>query len=93
MQTLRSAGGRHTSRPVLARAGGPSLLAYAGVILGGLLGATLGYGITDIGCHGHCGSSTAIGAIVGAVIGAGRHRRGSPSSCSGRWPSGAAPKR
>jgi len=53
---------------------GPSrtafLLAYFAVILGGLFGATLGYGVTEIGCHGDCGSSTAIGAVVGAVIGA-----------------------
>jgi len=41
------------------------------VIIGGLLGATIGYGVTDIGCHGNnCGGSTAIGAIVGAIIGA-----------------------
>ena len=49
---------------------GAFLLAYAGVILGGLLGAALGYGITDVGCRGDCGSSTAVGAIVGAIIGA-----------------------
>jgi len=49
---------------------GAFLLAYVAVIAGGLLGAVLGYGITDIGCHGDCGSSTAVGAIVGAVIGA-----------------------
>ena len=50
---------------------GAFLLAYAGVIIGGLLGATIGYGVTDIGCHGgNCGGSTAIGAIVGAIIGA-----------------------
>jgi hypothetical protein len=49
---------------------GAFLLAYAGVILGGLLGALLGYGITDIGCTGDCGTSTAVGAVVGAVIGA-----------------------
>jgi hypothetical protein len=49
---------------------GAFLLAYAGVILGGLLGAVLGYGITDIGCTGDCGTSTAIGAVVGAVIAA-----------------------
>ena len=53
---------------------GPSrtafLLAYVAVILGGLFGATLGYGVTEIGCHGDCGGSTALGAIIGAVIGA-----------------------
>jgi hypothetical protein len=49
---------------------GAFLLAYLGVIVGGLVGASLGYGVTDIGCRGDCGSSTAVGAIVGAVIGA-----------------------
>ncbi|MGZ4712395.1 MAG: hypothetical protein ACXVJ7_13080 [Acidimicrobiia bacterium] len=46
------------------------LLAYACVVVGGLLGALIGYGVTDVGCHGDCGSSTAAGAIVGALVAA-----------------------
>ena len=67
--SLRSAGGRRLRHRSRSRPGA-FLLAYAGVILGGLLGAAIGYGVTEIGCHGHCGSSTAVGAIVGAIVGA-----------------------
>ena len=50
---------------------GAFLLAYAGVVLAGLLGAVIGYGVTDVGCAGKdCGASTAIGAIVGALVAA-----------------------
>ncbi len=50
---------------------GAFFLAYAGVVLVGLVGAVIGYGVTDIGCAGtDCGTATAIGAIVGAVIAA-----------------------
>lgn len=50
---------------------GAFFLAYAAVVLAGLLGAVIGYGITDIGCTGKdCGTSTALGAIVGAVVAA-----------------------
>jgi len=49
---------------------GAFLLAYAGVVLTGLLGAVIGYGVSDVGCTGDCGTATAVGAIVGAIIGA-----------------------
>lgn len=49
---------------------GAFLLAYAGVFLAGILGAVIGYGITDIGTHGDKSTATAIGAIVGAIVGA-----------------------
>ena len=66
---------------------GPSraafLLAYAAVILGGLLGAALGYGVTDIGCHGDCGSSTAVGADRRRGHRRGRDRRGRRARAAG----------
>jgi NhaP-type Na+/H+ or K+/H+ antiporter len=46
------------------------LLAYAGVVLTGLIGALIGYGWGDIGCHGDCGSTLAISMIVGGILGA-----------------------
>lgn len=49
---------------------GAFLLAYAGVFLAGIVGALIGYGVTDLGAHGDKGTATAIGAIVGAVIAA-----------------------
>jgi hypothetical protein len=49
---------------------GAFLLAYAGVVLAGLLGAVIGAGWAEIGCDGDCGSSQALGALVGGVIAA-----------------------
>jgi hypothetical protein len=45
-------------------------IAYAGVVLAGLLGALIGYGVVDASCRGGCSSDAAIGAIVGAIVGA-----------------------
>jgi hypothetical protein len=49
---------------------GAFLLAYAGVVAAGLLGAVIGAGWADIGCDGDCGSSRALGAVVGGIIAA-----------------------
>jgi len=46
------------------------LLAYAGVVLTGLVGALIGYGWGEIGCRGDCGSAPAISMIVGGILGA-----------------------
>jgi hypothetical protein len=57
---------------------GPSraafLIAYAGVVVAGLLGAAIGYGFVDAACRGDCAPQKAIGAIVagvGAAVGVG----------------------
>lgn len=47
---------------------GAFFLAYAAVVLTGLLGAVIGYGWGELGCTGDCGSGPAITAVVGAVI-------------------------
>jgi uncharacterized protein YqgC (DUF456 family) len=49
---------------------GAFLLAYAGVLVGGLLGALIGYGLTDLDCTGDCGSAVAVGSLVGGIVGA-----------------------
>jgi NhaP-type Na+/H+ or K+/H+ antiporter len=53
---------------------GPSrfafLLAYAGVVLTGFVGALIGYGWADIGCTRDCGTDLAVAMIVGGIIGA-----------------------
>ena len=53
---------------------GPSrtafFLAYIGVVIAGFVGAAIGYGWADIGCHANCDSGLAVGAIVGAIVGA-----------------------
>ncbi len=45
------------------------LLAFAGVVLAGILGAIIGYGIADVSSQSDV--AHVIGAFVGAVIGAG----------------------
>jgi hypothetical protein len=57
---------------------GPSrvafLVAYAGVVVAGLLGAAIGFGFVDAACGGDCTLEKAIGAVVagaGAAIGVG----------------------
>ncbi len=47
---------------------GAFLLAYAGVIVAGVLGAVIGYGWGEVGCTGDCGSDATVGAVVGAII-------------------------
>jgi len=45
------------------------LLAFGGVVLAGILGAIIGYGIADVSSQSDV--AHVIGAFVGAVIGAG----------------------
>lgn len=47
------------------------LLSFASVVVAGVFGGIIGYGLADVGCTGDCSSaklgSTLIGAIVGAA--------------------------
>lgn len=47
------------------------MLAYVGVVLSGLLGATIGAGLVDSMCTGACGENVAFGALVGGGLSAG----------------------
>lgn len=47
------------------------VLAFGAILLAGALGGLIGFGIVDVQCTGDCGTATGIGALVGAVIGAG----------------------
>jgi putative effector of murein hydrolase len=50
------------------------LLAYVLVVLGGILGAVIGYGLVDVQCAGPCTVPLALGALVGgagAAVGTG----------------------
>ena len=68
----RRVGDRHVEEPLPP--GTPSrcayLLAFAAVVVSGLLGATIGYGLVDVSCQGSCGAAIALGALVGAVTAA-----------------------
>jgi hypothetical protein len=50
---------------------GAYLLAFSGVVLAGIFGGIIGWGVTDIGCEGDCAVATAAGTIIGAIVGAG----------------------
>jgi len=46
------------------------VLAYVGIVLAGLLGGAIGYGLVDVGCRGHCGTARAFGALAGGLVAA-----------------------
>jgi hypothetical protein len=46
------------------------LLVFTSVVVSGLFGGTIGYGLVDISCEGSCGLAVAAGALVGAAIAA-----------------------
>lgn len=44
--------------------------AFTAVVVGGLCGALIGYGLVGIDCEGDCGTPQGIGAVIGGVFGA-----------------------
>ena len=59
-----------------APAGPPSIsrltvvAAFLAVVIGGLSGAAIGYGLVGIDCQGDCETAEGVGALVGGLIGA-----------------------
>lgn len=49
---------------------GPVVLAFLGVVVAGIFGGMIGYGLADVSCEGDCGGALAIGAVVGAALAA-----------------------
>jgi hypothetical protein len=45
--------------------------AFVAVVLAGLSGAAIGFGLVDIGCTGDCGTLAGLGALVGGLVAAG----------------------
>lgn len=45
-------------------------VAFVGVVIAGLLGALIGYGLADVGCTGECGLARAAGTLAGAALSA-----------------------
>ncbi len=45
-------------------------LAFAAILVGGLAGGLIGFGFVDLQCTGDCGTASAIGAVVGALVAA-----------------------
>jgi hypothetical protein len=61
-----------TSRPLSALPSrGARIAAYAAVLLGGLAGGLIGYGLVDVQCTGECATPLGLGLFVGAVVTAG----------------------
>jgi len=47
------------------------LLSFLAVVVAGLFGGIIGYGLVDIGCTGDCGDAELLGTVAGALVGAG----------------------
>ncbi|MFM8530288.1 MAG: hypothetical protein ACKOD2_11590 [Ilumatobacteraceae bacterium] len=61
-----------SSRPLSALPSrGARVAAYAAVIVGGLAGGLIGYGLVDVPCTGECATPLGLGLFVGAVLTAG----------------------
>jgi hypothetical protein len=47
------------------------LLAFLSVVLAGIFGAVIGYGIADVGATGNPNTARVVGTLIGAAAGAG----------------------
>jgi len=47
------------------------LLSFLSVVIAGLFGGVIGFGLADVGCTGSCESSKLLGTLLGSAIGAG----------------------
>ena len=45
--------------------------AFLAVVVAGLSGAAIGFGLVDIGCTGDCGTVSGLAALFGGLLGAG----------------------
>ena len=45
--------------------------AFVAVVVAGLSGAAIGFGLVDIGCSGDCGTLSGLAALIGALVAAG----------------------
>ena len=45
--------------------------AFVAVVVAGLSGAAIGYGLVGVGCSGDCGTVSGVGALLGGLMGAG----------------------
>jgi hypothetical protein len=49
---------------------GARVLAFVAILVGGLCGGLIGFGVADLQCTGSCGAWTGGGGLVGAIAGA-----------------------
>lgn len=50
---------------------GARILAFAAIVVAGTCGGLIGWSVADLQCHGDCATIGGIGALVGALLGAG----------------------
>jgi hypothetical protein len=46
------------------------LLSFASVVLAGIFGGIIGYGLVDVGCTGDCDTARLTGTLIGAIVAA-----------------------
>lgn len=46
-------------------------LAFGSVVIAGIFGGIIGYGLADVGCTGDCEGSKLLGTLIGSTIAAG----------------------
>jgi hypothetical protein len=49
---------------------GAYLLAFGSVVLAGVFGGIIGYGLVDVGCTGNCSTAKVVGTLAGAATAA-----------------------
>jgi hypothetical protein len=49
---------------------GARVLAFLSILIGGLCGGLIAYGVTDVSCEGDCGTLAGGMGVLGAVLGA-----------------------
>lgn len=47
------------------------LWSFAAVVVAGVFGGIIGYGLVDIGCTGDCTSQQLLGVLIGSTVAAG----------------------
>jgi len=46
------------------------LLSFTSVVVAGVFGGIIGFGLADIGCTGNCDGARVAGTVIGAIVGA-----------------------
>ncbi len=46
------------------------MLGFLAILAAGAIGGFIGYGFTDLQCRGDCATPDALGAVIGAAVGA-----------------------
>lgn len=50
---------------------GARILAFVSIVVAGTCGGLIGWSVADLQCHGDCATVGGLGALIGALVGAG----------------------